>query len=270
MEVPATLRAKLLAMDPKVKESMVKGKETLSLASLHAATGSGGSGRKSSKSRPAISDRLKKSKSSTNLNDETTEEDQSDLMPPPPRKTSFFGGGPASRQTSGSSQTSQSSPTEGCDPKKKRSSSDKMTATSNQNHGSSVFLPLGGASRSRASSFSSAHSAAAGGGGPNTMTATAYATMLKTTAASHLDVAKLKRMRAVLSSESPSWMAEFIEQGGYAAMLARLQELVDMEWREEQHDDQALHELLRCFVALPTTDVSWTRHCINLFASSLI
>lgn len=63
-------------------------------------------------------------------------------------------------------------------------------------------------------------------------------------------------MRAVLSSESPTWIGEFVEEGGYAAMVTRLKELLALEWREEQHDDQLLHELLRCFVALSTTDVS--------------
>ncbi|PWN52326.1 hypothetical protein IE53DRAFT_373620 [Violaceomyces palustris] len=62
-------------------------------------------------------------------------------------------------------------------------------------------------------------------------------------------------MRAVVASESPVWISSFIEFGGYSAMLARLEELLGMEWREEQHDDQLLHELLRCFVALATTEI---------------
>ncbi|KAK4695552.1 hypothetical protein P7C70_g8531, partial [Phenoliferia sp. Uapishka_3] len=35
--------------------------------------------------------------------------------------------------------------------------------------------------------------------------------------------------------------------------MERLKELLDTEWREEQHDDQILHELLRCFKALTLT-----------------
>lgn len=38
-------------------------------------------------------------------------------------------------------------------------------------------------------------------------------------------------------------------------MLTRLNDLLEMEWREEQHDDQALHELLRCFKALSTSSI---------------
>lgn len=84
----------------------------------------------------------------------------------------------------------------------------------------------------------------------------AFATMLCATEARRIEVGRVKRMRVILASESPSWLGEFVEMGGYAAMLARLGELLEMEWREEQHDDQLLHELLRCFAALATTDVS--------------
>jgi len=84
-----------------------------------------------------------------------------------------------------------------------------------------------------------------------------FATMLKCTDASRIDVARVKRMRAVLAAESPAWISTFIgsECGGYDAMLTRLDDLLAMEWREEQHDDMLLHELLRCFVALSTTEV---------------
>lgn len=78
--------------------------------------------------------------------------------------------------------------------------------------------------------------------------------MLKTNDTSRLDVAKVKRMRAVMSSETPAWLTEFFDEGGYTAVLARLKELLDMEWREEQHDDNLLHELLRCFLALSSTE----------------
>ena len=81
--------------------------------------------------------------------------------------------------------------------------------------------------------------------------------MLKCTDATRIDVARVKRMRAVLAAESPAWISTFIgpECAGYDAMLARLDELLAMEWREEQHDDMLLHELLRCFVVLSTTEI---------------
>ncbi len=38
-------------------------------------------------------------------------------------------------------------------------------------------------------------------------------------------------------------------------MLTRLNEILEVEWREEQHDDQMLHELLRCIKALSTSSI---------------
>lgn len=42
-------------------------------------------------------------------------------------------------------------------------------------------------------------------------------------------------------------------KGGYSALLTRLNEILEVEWREEQHDDQILHELLRCVKAMSTS-----------------
>src|SRR5438445_543551 len=69
-----------------------------------------------------------------------------------------------------------------------------------------------------------------------------------------------------------SWTDEFLRSGGYGALLTRLNEILEVEWRsvdlflahlsrcsfvplhsEEQHGDQILHELLRCFKALSTS-----------------
>jgi hypothetical protein len=38
--------------------------------------------------------------------------------------------------------------------------------------------------------------------------------------------------------------------GGYEGLLERLGEVLAIEWREEQHDDKILYELLRCLRAL--------------------
>ena len=38
-------------------------------------------------------------------------------------------------------------------------------------------------------------------------------------------------------------------------MLTRLNEILEVEWREEQRDDQMLHELLRCLKALSTSSI---------------
>jgi hypothetical protein len=50
-----------------------------------------------------------------------------------------------------------------------------------------------------------------------------------------------------------SWTEEFLEEGGYDALLNRFNEILEFEWREEQHDDQLLHALLQCFKALTTS-----------------
>ncbi|EGN98766.1 hypothetical protein SERLA73DRAFT_89764 [Serpula lacrymans var. lacrymans S7.3] len=68
----------------------------------------------------------------------------------------------------------------------------------------------------------------------------------------------------MLRNESASWSQEFLRLGGYNALLTRLNEILEVEWREEQHDDQILHELLRCFKALSTSSIG----CFALRSSS--
>jgi hypothetical protein len=99
---------------------------------------------------------------------------------------------------------------------------------------------------------------------PSSSTPASFSTFLRSSPAQSLDNARVKNFRVVLAAESPSWIHEFCAAGGYTALIERLDELLAMEWREEQHDDLLLHELLRCFVALNTTDVS----CAALLFSS--
>ncbi|GAA5948889.1 hypothetical protein JCM3765_003942 [Sporobolomyces pararoseus] len=80
-----------------------------------------------------------------------------------------------------------------------------------------------------------------------------WAERLGSAACSQLSVKELGRLRGRLRNEAPGWVDEFIKAGGYTGMLQRLKELLEMEWREEQHDDQVLHELLRAFKALTLT-----------------
>ncbi|WOO84564.1 GTPase-binding protein rid1 [Vanrija pseudolonga] len=70
-----------------------------------------------------------------------------------------------------------------------------------------------------------------------------------------MEVNRAKKLRMLLRHETTGWVATFIEAGGYKLVLDRLQDLLDVEWREEQHDDQMLYELLRCVKALTTSDV---------------
>ncbi|OCH93043.1 hypothetical protein OBBRIDRAFT_750238 [Obba rivulosa] len=79
--------------------------------------------------------------------------------------------------------------------------------------------------------------------------------ILATSSSIRLEVETVKKLRLLLRNEAASWTEEFLAHGGYDALLARLKEILEVEWREEQHDDQMLHELLRCFKGLSTSAV---------------
>lgn len=70
-----------------------------------------------------------------------------------------------------------------------------------------------------------------------------------------MDVNRAKKLRMLLRHETTTWVAAFLSAGGYTKVLDRLQDLLDTEWREEQHGDKMLYELLRCIKALTTSDV---------------
>ncbi|KAJ7471520.1 armadillo-type protein [Mycena galericulata] len=84
---------------------------------------------------------------------------------------------------------------------------------------------------------------------------TRFFSILSGTSSTQLDIENVKKLRLLLRNESASWSEEFLKLGGYAALLTRLNEILEVEWREEQHDDQVLHELLRCFKALSTSSI---------------
>ncbi|KAH8117766.1 armadillo-type protein [Phellopilus nigrolimitatus] len=87
------------------------------------------------------------------------------------------------------------------------------------------------------------------------MSPSRYANILTSTSSVELDIEAVKKLRLLLRNESASWTESFLQLGGYSAVLTRLNELLEVEWREEQHDDQLLHELLRCFKALSTSEI---------------
>ncbi|KAG8752387.1 hypothetical protein FRC11_008402 [Ceratobasidium sp. 423] len=70
-----------------------------------------------------------------------------------------------------------------------------------------------------------------------------------------LDLETVKKLRIMLRNEAASWSEDFLRTGGYSALMSRLHELLDMEWREESRDDPILHEILRCFKALSTSSI---------------
>ncbi|KIJ66900.1 hypothetical protein HYDPIDRAFT_149967 [Hydnomerulius pinastri MD-312] len=82
-----------------------------------------------------------------------------------------------------------------------------------------------------------------------------FCSLLSSSSSTMLDVEVVKKLRLMLRNEAASWTEEFLRSGGYSALLTRLNELLEVEWREEQHDDQMLHELLRCFKALSTSSI---------------
>lgn len=67
----------------------------------------------------------------------------------------------------------------------------------------------------------------------------------------------MKKLRMLLRHENTAWVDQFLRLGGYRLILERMKEMVDVEWREEQHDDQMLYELLRIIKALGTSEVSF-------------
>ncbi|GBE87862.1 hypothetical protein SCP_1200870 [Sparassis crispa] len=82
-----------------------------------------------------------------------------------------------------------------------------------------------------------------------------YCNILRGNSSTSLEVDSVKKLRLLLRNEATTWTEEFLEQGGYGALLTRLTEILEVEWREEQHDDQMLHELLRCVKALSTSAI---------------
>ncbi|KAH0833232.1 armadillo-type protein [Lanmaoa asiatica] len=87
------------------------------------------------------------------------------------------------------------------------------------------------------------------------MTPVKFCSILASSSSTALDVEVVKKLRLMLRNEAASWTEDFLRSGGYSALLTRLNEILEVEWREEQHDDQMLHELLRCFKALSTSSI---------------
>ncbi|PWZ00972.1 hypothetical protein BCV70DRAFT_199337 [Testicularia cyperi] len=281
MQVHPDLRRKLLALSSTVKASMLQGQATLSLAAFNDDGSAANTSTSPSKTaRKPIPELLKGRSTRPNssifdsspllggaseafgaLNPNQLDRfgDDGEKLAPP-NTAQLFGSGPTRNVSGGSfASGSGSSSALGTSPDKSgnRKSSMDIFKSPNLGQGGSL-LSLAGSSysasgtRGRSMSFGRESSASTSKETPES-----FATMLKCTDASRVDVARVKRMRAVVASESPIWISTFVgpDVGGYDAMLHRLDDLLTMEWREEQHDDQLLHELLRCFVALNTTDV---------------
>lgn len=58
-----------------------------------------------------------------------------------------------------------------------------------------------------------------------------WALRLKSQTYGDLVAGEVKKLRVSLRTQAPSWTAEFVVYGGYGAMLRRLKELLEVEWR---------------------------------------
>jgi hypothetical protein len=107
--------------------------------------------------------------------------------------------------------------------------------------------PVKAAARPRARSRSNS---ASGSAGPMDNSPEAWAMILQTTNHKTLLPSHLIKLRMLLRNEKPEWVERWIKCNGYRGLLERLNELLEMEWREEQRDDGLLYELLKCTKAL--------------------
>jgi hypothetical protein len=68
-----------------------------------------------------------------------------------------------------------------------------------------------------------------------------------------VEVGRLHKLRQLLRNETVEWVDAFVQEGGMTELVALLHRIMEMEWRED-HEDQLLHENLRCLKGLCTTD----------------
>lgn len=58
-----------------------------------------------------------------------------------------------------------------------------------------------------------------------------FFSILSSTSSTELDIEDVKKLRLLLRNESASWSQEFLKLGGYSALLTRLNEILEVEWR---------------------------------------
>ncbi|KAF8903639.1 armadillo-type protein [Mucidula mucida] len=236
LQIPSTLRPKLAGMDSTVKAAMLKSSHVLAL--------------KPSPTEMVINQpltprslALRRTRSTESLSSprpgqSILEELRPPVRPfaPPPQLSSHHNSSPTPRKSS--------SHTRGM-------SYDAMASRSN------LYLPMS-ASVTDLNEFSGGNARPVkdkyGTIGKNISAAQIIST-LSSTSTTRLEVETVKKLRLLLRNESASWSQEFLKLGGYSTLLTRLNEILEVEWREEQHDDQVLHELLRCFKALSTSSI---------------
>ena len=77
----------------------------------------------------------------------------------------------------------------------------------------------------------------------------AYAALLRAT----VPVGRIKCLRTAIASESPAWIKKFLAAGAAEALVHRIDDICALNWREDA-DETMLHELVRCVLALGTSE----------------
>ncbi|EIN10067.1 hypothetical protein PUNSTDRAFT_86614 [Punctularia strigosozonata HHB-11173 SS5] len=247
LQIPDTLRPKLATMESSVKAAMIKSSRTLSSRTptqIPTAASVFDVAAAESRGQAGTTRMMRHTRSSESLD--------SPRKPPaePERPRSRFG--VRARSKSRSRATSRS---------ENPSSSDGSAASHPAMHARGVSFQFSRGSNPFASQVDLAATAKGGkekdavGASFTKYPPVKVVSTLLSTSSTILDVEVVKKLRLLLRNESASWTEEFLARGGYEALLTRLNELLEVEWREEQHDDQLLHAILLCLKGLGTSSI---------------
>ncbi|KAJ6520877.1 armadillo-type protein [Mycena vulgaris] len=233
LQIPTTLRPRLIGMESTVKAAMLKSSQTMTLLPLPPPLAA-------SQSTPLTprSAALRRTRSTESL--DSPRHVKPTLEYAMPRAPALFAESSAAGTNRKASDHSRGT------------SFDASRLLSR----SQVHLPISASTADLTGKAPKDRSAAAGKEkAAKDISPTRFFSILSGTSSTQLDIENVKKLRLLLRNESASWSEEFLKLGGYAALLTRLNEILEVEWREEQHDDQILHELLRCFKALSTSSI---------------
>ncbi|KAJ7018809.1 armadillo-type protein [Mycena alexandri] len=249
LQIPSTLRPRLIGMESTVKAAMLKSSQTMALTPLPLPL-------PATRGTPPLTPRssaLRRTRSTESLDSPRHPKASAEFEYALPRAPALFG---ESAAQGGSSSVGASA---GASPSRKASGSHSRGTSFDASRllsRSQVHLPASASVVDLTGKGSKDRGGAAGKEKvAKDISPTRFFSILSGTSSTHLDIETVKKLRLLLRNESASWSEEFLKLGGYAALLTRLNEILEVEWREEQHDDQVLHELLRCFKALSTSSI---------------
>ncbi|KAJ6512919.1 armadillo-type protein [Mycena sanguinolenta] len=243
LQIPPTLRPRLIGMESTVKAAMLKSSQTMALAPLPPLA--------SQDTAPLTprSTALRRTRSTESL-DSPRRSSKSSFEYQPPRAPALFS--ESARSGGASSVGPAASPSRKSSASHLRGTSFDTTRLLSR---SQVHLPASASVLDLTGKASKERGAAGKEKAAKDLSPMRFFSILSGTSTTHLDIENVKKLRLMLRNESASWSEEFLKLGGYAALLTRMNEILEVEWREEQHDDQVLHELLRCFKALSTSSI---------------